>query len=217
MLDITQLIGFGGFGETASGATWSATDKTANITLSNDNKDADSNSTAAQGVRSATVVANNSGKYYCEINLISDASPLDGVQAFGIDDSANPLSTPGNVTATPAYMYVFRSDGRIINNASSALGFTNWDEAVAQVAMVAFDTTSGAGKIWFGLNGAWEAGGNPAVGTGAQFSGISNINVWTVFAGVQGTGAGSGHIHADIRSAAGETAYAPPSGFVRLA
>jgi hypothetical protein len=217
MLDITQLIGFGGFSETAGGATWSAIDKTANITLSNNNKDADSNSTAAQGVRSATVMANNSGKWYCEVNLTSDAGPLDGTQIFGIDDAANFFSTPGNVTATPADMYVFRSDGRIINNGAFTPGFTNWDETVAQVAMLAFDTASGAGKIWFGLNGTWEAGGNPGAGTGAQFSAISNINVWTVIAGVQGTGVGSGHIHADIRSAAGETAYAPPAGFSRLA
>jgi hypothetical protein len=216
MLDVTHLTGFGAFGEITAGATWSTTDKTGNITLSNGNKDADSNSTAAQGVRSATAVPNNSGKWYCEVNLLWDSGPTDGVSVFGIHNAANGFSTPSNISTVPADMYVFRDDGKLLNGGGQAPA-TNWNNAILNVGMLAFDTAVGAGKIWFGLNGAWEGAGDPGAGTGAQYVSVSNIAVWSIFAGNMGSGAGSGFMHCDIRSAAGEISFAPPSGFTHLA
>ena len=218
MLDVTHLTGFGAFSETTAGATWSTTDKTGNITLSNGNKDADSSSTAAQAVRSATVVPNNSGKWYCEINLFWDNGPLDGVAVFGIDDAANLFSTPGTISTVPPDMYLFRDDGKFLNaGVASPAPATNWNNTAVNVGMLAFDTTTGVGKIWFGLNGTWEGAGNPGAGTGAQYANISNITLWSIFVGVQGIGAGSGLMHCDIRSAVGGTAYPSPSGFSYLA
>jgi hypothetical protein len=66
-----------------------------------------------------------------------------------------------------------------------------------------------AGKLWFALNGTWQASGNPAAGTNPAY----NIATGTSYAFAAGNNASSSVMRVDANFGQAAWAYTPPAGF----
>lgn len=161
-------------------------------------------SSAGGNVRSTYFTSNQ--KFYFEGKVT--ARTASGYNGIGVVLKTQAL---GNVTAgsaVPAGMWLYRDDGYPFNNGTNIASIGAY--AVNAVVMVAVDPV--AGKLWFGTGGTWGGGGNPAAGTGPQYSNLSGqIGAIVLCHG----GATSGAEAVNF----GDTAYTytPPAGFGTLA
>jgi hypothetical protein len=150
-----------------------------------------------------------SGKWYFEF-LYSATGSSDGSAIVGIslDDITCPSST--SIATVTGGVFVYRDDGYIITGGVGTGGFTNFGHnAVVQVAV---DRDNDL--LWFGVNGTWEASGDPAAGTGEQFdiSGYTGRG-FAPYAGFQSS-SGTQYWLGNFGQLG--FAYAPPTGFVAL-
>lgn len=176
-------------------ATWNPSDKGAAVTLTSGDLDAAKSSGVSFQLVRATI-GQSSGKHYFEVNADNDAS---SEMMIGIAKATLSVSSyPG----ADADGWAYKVNGGLLYNAGSTASGTTY--TTGNKVMVALDL--GAGKLWFGKNGTWLSGGDPAAGTGQQFSSISG----TLFpcAGLFGFGD-------SFTANFGATAltYTPPSGF----
>jgi hypothetical protein len=124
----------------------------------------------ALGVSSVAV---SSGKWYGEVTSIT----ANQASRFGIFSTANTtLLTSANPylgTAVDGYS-AFAGGGTFKENNNINTAITNFGASVpaaGDVYMVALDMDNN--KVWFGRNGSWANGGNPATGTVETFSILS--------------------------------------------
>jgi hypothetical protein len=180
-------------------AAWNPADKYTSITLSNGNlKATGGTSVAAQSVRATLGFA--SGKRYFELT----ASPLTTAQVYGgVVLSTHSLSNnPGTDNRGWAYTtHLGSSTGGKVYNGTVTAGTLLAAGAVLRVAV-----DSGAGKIWFGINSSWTAGGDPAAGASEAFSGLSG----TIYPAVGFNGGGDAFT---ANFGATAFAYSVPAGF----
>lgn len=104
----------------------------------------------------------------------------------------------------------WRADGVRVNRRRYAA----WGQAAEgsdQTIMAAFDAD--AGKLWFGLNGHWFDGGDPATGAVPAFAGLAG----PLHPAVASRHGGAGTAELLIRVRQTSWRYAPPSGFRALA
>lgn len=110
------------------------------------------------------------GKWYWEVNYVSGAA---GSFAGIINNTASE-ATNGRVNfpGADATGYSLRySTGNKVTADATGVGVAHGSPiAVGDTVMVAFDADNR--KLWFGKNGAWFGGGDPAAGTGEAFSAI---------------------------------------------
>lgn len=146
----------------------------------------------------------NKGKWYWEILVGTSTGSYAGIVS-DLATEANRGTFPG--ASAQGYDLNFSNGNKTNNNVSTAYG----SAVVANdVVMVAFDAD--AGKIWFGKNGTWFAGGNPAAGTGEAFSGIPMTRPrWTP---AHGNNAAGGVSQYNFGQRA--FSYVPPAGFGKL-
>jgi hypothetical protein len=176
---------------------WNPNDKGVNITVSNKNLSATGSGAAWYTVR--TTVSKTTGKYYCE--MVPAASNSGEYCLVGIASADASLSTyVGNdiwswgwwgKISGPLYYHA--------GSGTSAVGFTNGD-----VIMIAIDIDND--RIWFGKNGTWNGSGDPAAGTGAQYSDV-DITTWYFATTLQSNGS------VTINCGQLPFTYTPPSGF----
>ena len=143
--------------------TLSAIDKGTEATLANGNLDITWSGVSGHSARSTYAVS--SGKWYWEVTAGANASI--GIIQSNIYPSLN--QWPGNSAYGATGSYAYAPDGRKVNNSSYASygsAFSN-----GNVIGVAYDATNG--KIFFSLNGTWQASGDPVAGTNSAYSGIS--------------------------------------------
>lgn len=158
MLQATHLIGFGAKRASAGGSaytTWSTTDKSASITLSNGNLTATADG-AASYRRGRAAIPFASGKWFWEVK-----TTVLGVSTWGIANGSWTIATDGYCGDDANAAGQFTSSTVFYYNASATgtPGFVTND-----YLMLAFDTATG--KIWAGKNGSWFNSGDPAAGTG---------------------------------------------------
>ena len=182
---------------------WNVNDKSANITLSNNDKTATATSATAAGVRSVTKRLNGAaGKYYVELLLINSAA-----LRFGIQDLTGQIDAAAIAAGKSAH--VIAGTG-IISILGTGVG--NFGPAAANGDVICMAWDAGAKQIWFRKNnGLWnnDAAANPATNTnGKDCSGTASVDhaVWMYSAasGVSGT----------IRTKAADLTLSAPSGFV---
>lgn len=166
MLRVTHLIGFGASG--AAGPVqpvWNSADKDADVTLSNVDLTMSMAGSTTGGVRTTFAVA--AGKSYFEVRQDNAGS----ASRIGIATGSYTLTVaPGN----DANSWSVDGDGNIRNNSGTAIrDIGTMPATTGGILMFAFDL--GAGKLWIGNADAnsWYEGGDPAAGTGEQFSGIT--------------------------------------------
>jgi hypothetical protein len=182
------------------------------ISLSNNNFDFSSGSNGWGGTQVYGTKTFSSGKWYAEFKMLGNY-PL----MIGIGDGQTKQTSAFVGSYSGEYVYYPWGNCYYNNNVctSGAPSATTND-----TFMVAVDMD--AGRIWFGKNGTWLASGNPAAGTGAQYSGITGEKAFALsaYAGatpVQANFGQSGRMGTLYYGAAGGYfAYAPPSGFLAL-
>lgn len=176
-------------------ALFDPTHTNAGVTLSESNVrmtgDGSSNWRSSFGDRSVA-----SGKWYWEFQVMvaSGGSVLCGV-------SADRSTTTGNYVGATVASWGFGQSGQRFTNGGGATISTA--PVATDVIMVAIDV--GGGKIWFGKNGTWISG-NPAAGTGPDFSGVTGSAFYPGGAVFQSN---SLRLHTDPAT----QAYAAPAGF----
>jgi hypothetical protein len=95
--------------------------------------------------------------------------------------------------------------------APTAIPTGNVAFTAGDVLMIAVDTTSGTSadrKVWMGKNGTWS-NGDPAAGTGGNWSGLLDTYEWCPF-----VFAGAATSVFTLNCGAVAFTYSPPSGFV---
>lgn len=155
-----------------------------------------------QGIRST--VAMTTGKWYCEGVITASGSLANSRTGAALYTSTDALSTYGGVSAT-SWAYFSVGDA-VNNNVSTTL--TGGSLALNDVFQIAFDAD--AGKLWFGKNGTWLNGGDPATGANPIYSGIA---AGTYFIG------GWAYSTADktvLNFGQRAFSYTPPTGFKAL-
>lgn len=174
---------------------WSTTDKNSNISLFSNNAVAQdsTNTTTWKCVRGAE--AKSSGKWYFEVDQLTGIGTAGNIShAVGVANASAPLNGyPG----TDANSWAHLGDGYKAHSGYTAYGY-GW--SLDNRFMVAVDID--AGKIWFGVDGAWFESGDPADGLNPAFTGVGG----TLFpiAGLKNN---------DSLRFAMQLAYKPPIGF----
>ena len=177
--------------------TWNPADKSASIILSNGNLTAEkANVAGTHAVRSITGVS--SGKWYWEVTIDVDTGSerYNGI-GIGTSDAALNLD-PGH--DANGYGYWGRDGKKYYNAVGTAFG------SIYSTAVIGIALDMDAGKIWWSLNGVWQASGNPGAGTNEAYSGI----VGTFYAMYSAYGRGN---QATANFGASAFAYTVPSGF----
>lgn len=176
-------------------ATWNPSDKTANATLSNGNL---TMTNAAEGWNAArSTVSVTEGKWYWEITLTTDQDTATGT-ALSTAVLDNPF-----FFNTDGWAYNAANGNKRANGVDSAYGNATSDGDVMSIAL---DMDNG--KLWWGINGTWQASGDPAAGTNAAFT--------TGIAGTRQYACDAGYPNGSNRTAnfgATAFAHAVPTGF----
>jgi len=176
----------------ATYTTWNPSDKHADITLSDGNLKA--NATVSQWRAVRGTIGKSSGKWYFEVVYVTSGNyGLVGVAAASVN-----LADRIGVSAVG---WGNQNNGFFMNNNATKTGVTHASTNVVQVA-VDLDN----GNIWWGLNGTWYDGGNPATGANPHYDNLSG----TVFPAVNCYGVGTSYF---ANFGASAFAYTPPSGF----
>jgi hypothetical protein len=156
--------------------------------------------TTGGNVRSTVFLSN--APFYFEVKLNSGTI---GFSGWGIVQQSVPLGIWITQAAIPAGVWIKRDDGYYYHNGTQTGPISSG--AAGNVWMVACDPI--AGKLWFGRQGTWDSSGNPAAGTGPQFTGVTGqlgliINNWGIASACVAN--------------FGDTAFAytPPVGFGKL-
>ena len=139
--------------------TWNPDDKHQYIYLSNGNLTVSCNSIGSKGARAKWY--RNSGKWYWEVKVYNVYHVCIGI--------ANTLWSLNDILGKYTYDgYGYRGSGGTWHYDITP-GFDNF--VTDDVIGIALDMDTG--KIWWSRNGIWQAGGNPEMGIGARYSGIS--------------------------------------------
>lgn len=152
-------------GTSGTARPWNASDKGANIVLSNSNYDATSNSGGAwQSVRN---IYGASGKIYweCTITALSTANRV----LLGVADiNASMSDYIGNTTMSASLQ-----SGIAIYVNGCTLDYATAMPTFAANDWFAFALDMSAGRLYAGRNGTWFNSGNPTGGTGFVVSALS--------------------------------------------
>jgi hypothetical protein len=170
--------------------------------------------TTSQAVFCQTTRGITSGKAYWEIYYpigfrAGTNQPRDGiVRTGGNPGQGGGHAYPGNWPTDGGFgfnMYVSNGSDTGTHNTESNHGGTSC------IHMVALDASTG--KFWFGYNGVWWGGGNPAAGTG-QTGTIATGGTWYPAAGAMQSSPSFYDVTGRFDSSS--WTYAAPSGFSQI-
>lgn len=186
------------------GNYWNADDSHTDLTLTNDNRTAtaDTEGTAYQKTRAHT--AHSTGKWYFEVQGTFHPDNYDNGRV-GLDHPSNDIdSAVGQGTNS----YAIQSNG--YRQSNGVFNPTQMTPPLpgANVIQIAWDAD--AGLLWYGVNGTWAFGGNPAAGTGASVTGVTGPLLPSSNM-VSGDFAGN----YTLSTTPAQCAYTPPTGFGR--
>lgn len=177
-------------------ATWNASDKGANITLSGGNLST-AGATTFNSVR--CTVSASVGKRYFE-NKVTAVSA--GASVVGFGTSGMSLTSFVGNSATSA--------GVQTNGATTVNGITNVNASGVTWAVndfMNFAIDYDAGKIWLGKNGTWVASGDPVAGTNPWCTFTANTALFPAWSSADASNTGTANFGASVWN------NAPPSGY----
>tara|TARA_Y100000361_G_scaffold143877_1_gene151401 strand:+ start:369 stop:2867 length:2499 start_codon:yes stop_codon:yes gene_type:complete len=178
-----------------------------NFSLTQGNLTGASTGSAGGGV--AATMGVSSGKWYWELSPTSLGSTFMYVGVFSGDKLSDPNGTIDYPSSSSAgsNSFGFRANGSKRSNGSETSYGNSW--GVGDVVGIAVDMDNG--KIWFSVNGTFQASGNPAAGTNAAYTTLSG----TVVPGI-GDADAAANATFDMNFGARSFAYSAPSGFKAL-
>jgi len=180
------------------------------LTYSNANLTAahGSGTSSSGGVYKAlSSMASSSGKFYAEfvLNSFYSNGAAGADMAVGVTSDLN----AGNLLVSPVGYSYYADGGSKFNNGSGSAYGSSWTSG--DVIGIALDVTNG--KVWFAKNNTWQAGGDPAAGTNAAFTGLSGA---FAFAFANSTGSSAFVQNFTINFGQQPFTYTPPTGFVGM-
>jgi len=186
---------------TSSGivCTWNPNDKHVDLTLSNGNLTIDDDGSDAQKAVRATV-SFSSGKLYWEFTV--NNMPANSLCA-GWCDAGHPLTTHIGINSSGNGWGVHIFTGRLYHNTSNRI-VEALVGGTGDIYMFVLDLTNG--NLWVGKNGTWAESGDPANGTGYQWSGVSGT-LYPAMSTYENTHQGTANFGASAFT------YTVPSGF----
>lgn len=141
------------------------------------------------------------GKVYFEV--IPQTVPTNGMLGVSIEGFV------GNYSDATGNGWWYYQNGGGLYPGNSGIGLSSY--GAFDVIMIAYDTD--ASKVWFGLNGTWQTGSDPAAGTGGQTIATSGVPYQFMLG--SGSGAGTSWIaKITTGSNSGLRTYSPPAGFI---
>jgi hypothetical protein len=159
----------------------------------------------------------SSGKWYAEFYFVSGT-----YERVGITNEAGTVAGLGETANGWAKI---NNSARLYHNGSAPSYGTNWD--ATEICMVAFDAD--AGKIWYGVDGTWDASGNPATASNPSQSSVTGNDFFFATSSGSGTLVYVANYGQDSSFAGNKTAqgnqdgnsigdfyYTPPTGFLAL-
>ena len=151
-------------------------------------------------------IAPSSGKWYAEFYwTYSGTNPLSSLAFVGLHNGLQSTTYCGQTANT----YGYSASGVKYNNATSAAYGSSWGNG--SLVQIAYDADNG--KVWFGLNGSWQASGDPAAGTNPAYTGVpANLFIGISAYWVSPDGTTWAYANFGQRP----FTYTPPSGFVAL-
>jgi len=172
-------------------------DKGSGVTLSGDSLVATAATTSMSDQCVLSSGGHSTGKWYAEAKFTATLTTDNA--AIGIANSdiklTNDLGSDSNSWSYPQDFGFLRHGG---TNGAAVTTAGNGD-----IVQIAWDAD--AGKLWFGLNNAWVGGGNPALGTGANYTGVTGELFIAAAVGADTTHKGQVTIS--------DFSYSPPDGF----
>ncbi|RLC76825.1 MAG: hypothetical protein DRJ03_27900 [Chloroflexi bacterium] len=180
--------------------TWNPNDKN-NINLSDDNLTAWGVIFANGTVRATE--SRSSGKWYWEIQYHHGS---DAYTYFGVATSSHDI-TKWIGSTSDSHCFRFESNGgaqKWHNNVGEDYGSSLAD---GDIVMIALDLDNG--KIWWGKNGTWFGGGDPAAGTNPAYTNVLG-EFYPAASFYHDTTKQTAKFHSQ------SLAYSPPSGFQPL-
>ena len=191
--------------------TWSTSSSAVGSTgrFENGNLDASCATSAAYTDLRGTFVIPQSGKWYFEMYQYNANSGYINDVYLGIINQLKKGDTSSgtNVAGNYAYMFNLTNGNKLMNGVSSAYGTAPGSNKTVSVA---FDADNN--KIWFAVDGTWQASGDPASGTnsaGTTQSGINYVPCLTILAG----NAESYRHYTFTNFGQRPFSYTPPTGF----
>ena len=149
---------------------------------------------------------------YAEFVLASAVS--DGNNSIGVAEYNRAYTAWTSIAGSPAWAWVYRDDGYTINNGAGTSGFPDVASG-DRVAIAVKPKGSGLYDVWFGKVASgvttWLGSGDPAAGTGAQFTNISAPNGLALYAQFSAGTAGTTYWDACIEQ--GRWTGQCPTGF----
>ena len=196
--DCTPVCG-GGSCSSATFATWSATDKSSSVSLSNGDLTAMASS---YQVAARATIGKSTGRWYWEVTVDNTSSSYAAVGVLTM--SALFDYGLGNSSIAPGIGFSPSGSISVSSGSSgSACGY-----ASGNVIGVALDLVSRA--IYFSVNGLWQGGADPAASTGGLALGISGESMYPAVS------LGVGDV-LTVNFGQGPFAHAAPSGFEAVA
>ena len=143
-----------------------------------------------------------SGKWYWEVtSTVNTNRFFAGVMKTDV----RPYDQDGGLDSNS---WVFQTDGNLYHNgSSSAYGFAT--NGIDALTMVAYDADNG--KLYFGGNGIWFNGSDPATGTSPAYSSVTNGGGISPVVSRR-----TGVCNCDINFGQNTFRFAPPEGFKTL-
>ena len=180
-----------------------------NVTISNGNLTfQNANSGSANDARATFAVS--SGKWYWEVEADSLGQSGVGREFIGVVSPKWYLGagSAGSNFSQDSTGYAYNTVGQKINNGSAASYGSSL--SAGDIVGVALDLDNG--KIWWSVNGTFQASGDPAAGTNEAYSGLSGTFA-PAFA--VDYGVATSRLIANFGQTGGLT-YTPPTGFSQI-
>jgi len=157
-----------------------------------------------------STIGSISGKQYCEITITGAPN---SANMWGVANAAqlNSMTTTAEIIGSSALSgtgYGYYYNGQKY----SAGTLSSYGNAVSSGDVMGIALDLDNGKVWFSLNGTWQASGDPAAGTNAAFTGIVASGIW--FFGATAHSGGSTAFNYNFGQQ--PFVYTPPTGFVAL-
>jgi hypothetical protein len=199
------LVGYGA-GVSVPNVYFNPAAKDSKITLSNADATATRNAGASAWCAVLGLTSHASGKWYAEIADDADGV-ANGNMIFGVATSAATLTSYVGSDAFGWGIQANNMTNLTIYHSGTPTSQGSGGNAigVGGRAMVAYD--AGTGQIWLGSAGAWFALGNPAAGTGANYTTTAGTAL------VLALSAADSPQQCTLKNNPGENFYTIPSGY----
>ena len=199
---ISLINPYGNFASSSSAVTWSTTDKTGGMVLTNGNLTWTESTGESEAIRST--VGKSSNKWYWEVTVTSTQDGAVGIRLGS--DAINSAVSAGTTVSFRSTGTVFSSGGMTINSGNKpSASYSNGD-----VLMFALDMD--VGKLWIGRNGSWASGADPTAGTNPLAESLP-AGTYYAYCWTDNQGGTTSHI---LNAGTTGFLYAPPNNFSSL-